>query len=163
MHSMVSGVALFAGLAVLQGAGVAGRPGVVETAHLTATASTSAATVAPGGRVSLYLDVSPKPRMHVYAPDQDAYLPVSLTMSTAPGLTTRPAVFPKGEPFVFEPTAERQLVFSEPFRIDVPVTIARSTAPGPRTLSATLQYQACDDRVCYIPKKITVRWEIRIK
>ena len=51
-----------------------------ETAHLVATTAAVSTPVAPGARVSLRLDVAPKPGMHVYSPRQKDYIPVSLTI-----------------------------------------------------------------------------------
>ena len=44
----------------------------IETAHLSIL--TSAGAVARGGKVTLQIDVTPKPKMHVYAPGQEGYI-----------------------------------------------------------------------------------------
>jgi DsbC/DsbD-like thiol-disulfide interchange protein len=135
----------------------------VDTPHLTLTTSTSAASVAPGSRVSLFVEVVPKPKMHVYAPEQKAYLPVSLRLERSPGVTARLPIFPKGESFFFAPTSETQIVYSHPFRIEVPVIVARGRPAGPLSLTGTLQYQACDDTVCYVPRKVSITWKLNLQ
>jgi DsbC/DsbD-like thiol-disulfide interchange protein len=135
----------------------------VETRHLAAATSLSAATVAPGGRLHVYIDVVPKPRMHVYAPEERAYQAVSLTLAPAAGLIIGKPLFPKGERFFFAPLSETQMVFSKPFRIEIPVTVNRSSKPGPRDLTGTLEYQACDDTVCYIPTTTVLTWSVTIR
>jgi len=135
----------------------------VATRHLTAATSLSVATVAPGGRFEAYVDIVPKARMHVYAPEERAYQSVSLTLSPAAGVTARRPVFPKGERFFFAPLNETQIVFSTPFRIAVPLTVSPSAKPGRRDLTASLEYQACDDTVCYLPTKTALTWTITIQ
>ena len=137
--------------------------GTVETPHLQLKTTAGASPVARGARVSLFMDVTPKPTMHVYAPEQKAYLPVSLTLERSPDVTARPAIFPKGESVFFAPTSETQIVYTRPFRIEVPVTVARGRAAGPLTLAGTLEYQACDDHVCYVPRKVPVTWTLSVR
>jgi thiol:disulfide interchange protein DsbD len=162
MPPTLSSAVLIAAILVAQSR-VPSQSNPVDTPHLTITTSTSAASVAPGGRVSLIVEVVPKPQIHVYAPEQKAYLPVSLRLDRSPGITARSPVFPKGESFFFAPTSEMQIVYSQPFRIELPVTVGRERQAGPLTLTGTLQYQACDDRVCYVPRKVPVTWNLNLQ
>ena len=55
----------------------------IETAHLT-----MAATATPAGKkVTLALDVTPKPKMHVYSPGQEGYIAITLTLDANPAIT----------------------------------------------------------------------------
>ena len=67
------------------------------TKHLSLTTSTSVSTVAPGGRVSLVVEITPKPNMHVYAPGQADVIPVSLTLAPSEAAVSQPLQFPKAE------------------------------------------------------------------
>src|SRR5919112_4716606 len=89
-------------------------PASVETAHVKVKASTGAPT---GGRIPLFLDVEPKPTMHVYAPGQDGFIVVSLTLEEGKAIAAGPPKFPTPEKIVFEPLNETQLVYAKPFRI----------------------------------------------
>lgn len=135
----------------------------IETKHLSIDTSASAATVAPGGKLTLYVDVTPKPKMHVYAPPQELYLPVALTLDPPAAVTAAAPAFPPGEHFFFAPLKEDQLVYMKPFRIGDDVTVAPSAKPGPVTIKASLRYQACDDEVCYIPQTVPLRWTVTIQ
>src|SRR5690349_19396151 len=86
----------------------AARP--IETAHLTLTVSSSAASAAPGGKLTLQVDVTPKAKMHVYAPGQDGYIPIQLTLTDTPGISAAKAKYPAGEKFVMPALNETQLV-----------------------------------------------------
>jgi DsbC/DsbD-like thiol-disulfide interchange protein len=143
----------------------------VETPHLVLTWWSSDAAVAPGTRVSLMLDVRPKPKMHVYAPGQQDLIPVSLTIEPAEGVRLHKPEYPKAERYFFAPLKETQLVYSNPFKIRQDMTIevtpamrARAKEPnGTVTVSGTLRYQACDDNVCYMPQSIPVSWSLKLQ
>lgn len=135
----------------------------VETKHLTLTMSTSAATVAPGKPVSIYVDVVPKPKMHVYAPDQTDYIPIELKIETASGFRAQAIKYPASEQFYFEPLKETQRVYSKPFRITQPITVAQNAAASTLTVKGTVRYQACDDAICYLPQTIAVSWKVAVK
>jgi hypothetical protein len=67
---------------------------------------------------------------------------------------------------------ERVPVFDGKFRItqDVTVTpsktqdVVRSLVSAQKTISITgeLKYQACDKTICYPPKSVPVKWQLRI-
>ena len=136
----------------------------IDTAHLIARLSTSEAAVAAGARVSLFIDVTPKPKMHVYSPDQSDYIPVSLTLSDNSALRVHKPIFPKPERFFFAPLKETQLVYSKPFRI-VQNIVLKSQPSNVEEIkvTGTLRYQACDDAICYLPKDVPVSWTVRLK
>ena len=158
--------------AALTGAAAARQPPApIETPHLAATTSASRAAAAPGERVSLYIDVAPKAKMHVYAPVQKDYVPVSLKIDPAAAFKAHAPAFPKPERYFFEPLRETQLVYTKPFRIRQDVTIAPAAAVRAAGLAAgakirvggTLRYQACDDAICYFAKDVPVSWTIELK
>jgi DsbC/DsbD-like thiol-disulfide interchange protein len=137
-------------------------PSRIDTKHLTLTTSTSAPTAAPGERLSLYIDVSPKPKMHVYAPDQTDYIPIELKIETAPSFRAQAIQYPAAEQFFFAPLKETQRVYSKPFRITLPITVAQNAA-APLTIKGTVRYQACDDAICYLPQTVGVTWKVGVK
>ncbi|HXW03686.1 MAG TPA: protein-disulfide reductase DsbD domain-containing protein [Vicinamibacterales bacterium] len=131
-----------------------------ETKHLVVAASSGPPA---RGRIPLFLDVTPRPKMHVYAPDKrQTYIPVALSIAASDGLIVHAPKFPAPEKYFFEPLKETQLVYSRPFRIVQDVTLARAPADRRVTVKGTLRYQACDDRVCYMPQSVGVVWEIKV-
>lgn len=148
--------------------GLAGdRKGTIETKHLTVRPSASVTSAAPGSRVDLHLDVTPRPSMHVYAPGQQDVIPVRLTLRDIEGLRAAATRFPEAETFYFAPLDETQLVYSRPFRLTRPITLGRAAelqrAAGTLTITGTFEYQACDDAICYLPQKVPVSWTIQLK
>ncbi len=134
----------------------------IDTPHLSVKLSDPPRAVAPGTRVSLSVDITPKPKMHVYAPEQPDYIPISLTLAGSGDYVAKPPVFPKPETLYFKPLDETQLVYSKPFRIVQDVTIAR-TSRGSITVSGTLRYQACDDSLCYPPRNVPLSWTVSLR
>ena len=146
-------------------------PGRAETSHLRLSTSSSVTVVAPGSRFSLWVDVTPKPNMHVYTPEQKEYIPIELSIAADEAIKVLPPVFPKSEKYFFEPLNETQLVFSKPFRIvqditvndNAPVRQRAATAGATLTIKGTLRYQACDDKVCYVPQSVPVEWTVGLR
>ena len=105
--------------------------------------------------------------MHVYAPGQKDFIPVSLTLDANDAFKAAAARFPAAETLVVKELGETQLVYRKPFRIVQDVTIAKRI-PGSQgragnstmTVTGTLKYQACDDSICYAPVSVTVKWTL---
>ena len=140
-----------------------------ETKHLTVAASAAPAAVAPGKRVTLAIDVSPKPKMHVYSPGQEGYIAISLTLEPNPAFTAAKAKYPAGEKLFMPVLKETQLVYAKPFRIVQDLTLAstpalrqQAAAGTPLTIKGTLRYQACDDTICYIPATVPLTWTVAL-
>jgi DsbC/DsbD-like thiol-disulfide interchange protein len=130
--------------------------------HVTLSASASAANAAPGSGMSLFLDVAPNPGIHVYAPGAKDYLPIGLTLEPVADLVVGKTIYPKAETIVFE--RERVPVFQKPFRLVEHVTIARTAKAGTTmTIRGRVTYQACDDKVCFIPASAPVTWTLTIR
>jgi len=137
----------------------------VTTKHLTIATSASQDTVAPGGRVALNIDIAPKPTMHVYAPGQQNYIPVSVTLVGNAAVKPATTTFPTPEKRVVKELGETQLVYTKPFRIVQNIAIAKSPSPkaGPLTVKGTIKYQACDESICYAPISVPVAWTLTVK
>lgn len=132
--------------------------------HITVATAASVEAVAPGGSVTLWAEVTPKPNVHVYASDSNGTTPVALTV-------TPHAKAAAGKTKYAAPEMVRTLgevipvaAYRKPFRIEQPVTVARSMKPGEvLTISGVVHYQACDDRVCYPAGAVPVSWDVKIK
>jgi DsbC/DsbD-like thiol-disulfide interchange protein len=151
-------------------AGTSGRAGFsadsTTTKHLTVATSVIPAAVAPGARASLVVEVTPKPTMHVYAPGQKDFIPVSLTLAASDAIKAETAQFPVAEKLEVKDLGETHLVYTKPFRIIQDVTIAKSalvTRSSTITVKGTLKYQACDASICYAPVSVPVIWTLALQ
>lgn len=139
-----------------------------ETGHLAARAFASDTVVAPGNRFSLVVDVTPKPAMHVYAPGDHLYRVVRLRIDAPDFLRVHAPAYPPSELYRYEPLDEIVPVYQRPFRLVQDVTVpmnettaALAAAPGAVLIvEGALEYQACDDEVCYVPAEIPFTWEL---
>ncbi|HEX9368116.1 MAG TPA: protein-disulfide reductase DsbD domain-containing protein [Vicinamibacterales bacterium] len=140
-----------------------------ETKHLAVTTSSSPDAVAPGKRVTLAVDVAPKPKMHVYAPGQEGYITITLTLEAAPAFSAAKAKYPAGEKLFMPALKETQLVYAKPFRIAQDLTLAatpelrkRASEGGSLAIKGTLRYQACDEAICYLPVTLPLAWTVKL-
>ena len=140
----------------LLAAGQGGAANTQETAHLSVTTSSTA----QAGKASLFVDVAPKPTMHVYSPGQKGYIAITLTLDANPAFTGAKAKYPAGEKLFMKILNETQLVYSKPFRITQDIRLVKPVAGAPLTIKGTLRYQACDDKICYLPQKVPVEWTV---
>jgi thiol:disulfide interchange protein DsbD len=109
------------------------------------------------GKLFLFVDISPKPRMHVYAPGREGYIGVGLTLDANPAFTSATPQFPRAEKMFFAPLNEMQLVYTKPFRIVQPITVTPDLRK-PLRVTGSLRYQACDDKVCFVPQTVGIEW-----
>jgi Disulphide bond corrector protein DsbC len=132
----------------------------VEGKQLTAMTGASNATVGPGQRVALILDIDLEPGMHVYAPGvAGSYISIDWKMQDSEGAAVHPAIFPRSEKLYLKAIGETVPAYRNHFRMTRDITIGRSIdGSGKFTLTGSLRYQACDDRVCYIPQELHLTW-----
>jgi DsbC/DsbD-like thiol-disulfide interchange protein len=129
--------------------------------HLTLATTASASSAASGGEISLFVDVTPNPGIHVYAPGAKDFLPIALKIDATKGVAIGALTYPKSQTLDLE--GLKIPVYDKPFRLAQRVTLDRSLKKGETvTLTGTVNYQACDDKVCFIPAKVPVRWTILI-
>jgi hypothetical protein len=141
-------------------------PATVEGKQLTAMAGASNTTVAPGERVALILDVDLQPNMHVYAPGVGGgYISIDWKMQDTPAAAVHPAIFPRSKKLYLKAIGETVPAYRGHFRLTRDITIPPEDQLRPAldgsgrfTVTGSLRYQACDDRVCYIPQELHLTW-----
>jgi hypothetical protein len=111
------------------------------------------------GSVTLALDVIPNPRIHVYAAGAKDFTVVSLVLTPRPEVTAGKPVYPKAD-VAAAPGSNDAPAYSKTFRITQPVTV-KSGAPKELTIAGVLNYQACDDKVCYPVSSLPVSWTLK--
>ncbi len=165
-RSTVSSIAVRLGDAI---AGAADRAANrVTTDHLEALVWATDDAVAPGNRLSIVVDVTPKTDMHVYAPGDHSYRVIRLRLTEPDFLRGHDVSYPPSQTYHFEPLDETVPVYEEPFRLVQDVTIpmrrdidALASAPDATLqVEGVLEYQACDHEVCYLPAEAPLSWEL---
>ena len=140
------------------------------TDHVEITTSVSDDTISAGTVFSLVLDIKPLKRVHLYAPGVTGYKPVALRLDPVSGLKLRSMRFPASEIYYFRPLKERVPVYQKPFRLvqELNVELSREGQALLRdadklTIKGSLDYQACDDKICFPPTSLPVEWTVRVK
>ena len=141
-----------------------------STEHLDLKAYPSDPNASPGTRFSLVVDVTPKRGMHVYAPGSTGYRVVTVNVESQPHVRTMPIRYPASEIYYFKPLNERVPVYRLPFTLITEVvpeaTVeARKSFAGKNELvfNGTLDYQACDDKICYNPVSVPLSWKVGLR
>ena len=141
------------------------RPMLLDVAsHL------SVERVKAGEIFTVTLDLTPAPRMHVYAPTVVDYKPIAFSVRPQPGLIVRGVSYPPAEKYFYAPLKQTIDVYQKPFH--VVQELALDASPAGRaalrgaptlTLQGALSYQACDDKICYPPRTVPMTWTVAIK
>ncbi len=113
-------------------------------------------------RLVVVADVRPGWHVNSHTPSEDYLIPTQVSLSPAPGLTVSAPKYPAHR--------ERKFAFSEKplavyegrvlFRIDG--VVDASAAPGPRTLTATVAFQPCNEEQCLPPAEVKARLDMDV-
>ena len=140
-----------------------------RTSHLKVTSWASDETVRGGNRFALVLDIELNDKMHVYAPEVEGYIPIAWNMDPGSGVTLYDAEFPDAKTLHLPAIDERVPVYEGSFRlvrdimIGQPREIGDLLQDGALKISGSLRYQACDDKVCYLPTTVPLEWTIQFE
>lgn len=153
----------------LEGAGNDARR-QIETDHLEVTSWASDGIVRGGNRVALALDVALGDKMHVYAPGVEGYIAVEWKMEETPGLQVYDAEYPEPEMLHLPAIGETVPVFEGSTRFLRDVLIGQPDdlehlldEDGKLVIKGSLRYQACDDKVCYLPQTVPLEWRFELE
>jgi hypothetical protein len=152
-------------------AGLSGQtllgPAPSAVQHVTAETRTIPETVAAGkarSPIALHVDVTPKSRIHVYAPGAKDFSAVSLVITPRSGVIVGQTVYPSADPPL--PDGDGVPVYRKTFRITQPITVQPGTVQSINedvVVSGVVNYQACDDRLCYPVASLPVSWTIHVR
>jgi len=142
----------------------------VEAPHLQLVLEQSDATGVPGTRITLAAEVRLPPEVHVYAPGAQGYKSIKLVMDPVSQLEFEPAVYPESKTLRLPVINESAPVFDGTFRISEDVKVNSgaefwgSLGKDGRvfTITGKLEYQACDNTMCYKPTSVPVKWQLQV-
>lgn len=152
------------------GVAAASSHNVVETKHLKLASSASTDVVRSGQRIALTLDIDLKPGMHVYAPGvEGGYIAIDWKLNPTEAVIAHDLVAPQSKMLRLEAINETVPVYAGQFRLVRDITIAKDNklkpllSNGELTIEGTFKYQACDDRMCYVPQTVPLKWTLRVE
>src|SRR5207249_11944372 len=142
----------------------------ISSGQLDFTTYPSDSAVAPGNRFSIALDVIPHAGIHVYAPGAKNYRVIALTIAPQPFVRMLPMKYPASQIYFFKPLNERVPVYQKPVTLvqevileGTPQAQAAFRGKDSVTVSGTLEYQACDDKICYNPASVPLSWTLTLR
>jgi hypothetical protein len=139
--------------------------------HLSVRSTQSDTVGSPGSRISLSVEIAMAPGMHVYAPGAKGYRPVELLLDSSDVYDPRPINYPPSELLQLRAINEEAPVYRGKLQIgqDIVISVRRSLGAKlpdqrdrslPVEITGKLHYQACDDKVCYRPTEVPLRWKL---
>ena len=133
------------------------------TAELTPTVEQR--TTQPGQTVTLVLRVELPENIHVQSdePRDRFVIPTLLTVTPPEGVAVEEITYPEATDFILEGQEEPLAVFGHEFTIDVRLALEEDLSPGEIVVPGSLLYQACDDRVCFVPATAAVEWHVDVE
>ena len=143
--------------------------GAVEAKHLQITTAASNDIARPGLRIALSLDIEMKPKMHVYAPGVQGYIPIDWQLDEGgPAAKRHSFEYPYSEMLRLEAIGETVPVYRGHIRIRREITFGQEgvlkplvSATGEVIVKGSFRYQACDDRECYVPEDVPLVWRFK--
>jgi len=142
----------------------------VNTRHLRMVSTASTQIARPGHRVALILDIELKPKMHVYAPGVQGYIPIDWSLDLGKAARLHPVSYPPSTMLHLDAINETVPVYRDRFRIVREITFGPegdlkplANAAGEVLLKGSFRYQACDDRECFLPQTIPLEWRFRFE
>jgi hypothetical protein len=152
-------------------AAAGGKRTEIETRHLKLQTSASNDRIFGGSRLRLVLEVELPKAMHVYAPGvQSGYIPIDWKISESKAWLAFPPVYPGARTLHLPAIQESAPVFEGMFRVERDVTIAQANELAPfltpeknLSVEGTFRYQACDDKVCYTPQNVPLKWTFTVQ
>ena len=119
--------------------------------------------------ISLSFAITPKRNMHVYAPGKHDYQVIAVKLDPQPWMKAAPTTYPPSEIYHFKELDEKVETYGKPFTLVQDIAVLntaeakKALAAAPVKLSGRLEYQACDDKVCYAPTKVPVSFALTVK
>jgi hypothetical protein len=150
------------------------RTGVVTTQfkneRIAISTSTSNAVVRAGERIRLVIDIQLPPKMHAYAPGVKGYIPIEWTVNETPAFEALPPEYPKASTRHLPAIGETVPVYEGKFSIEQEIVLKQPKDVKPLllpdsvlSLGGRLRYQLCDDKKCYIPESLPLKWTFRFE
>ncbi|MHC4275297.1 MAG: cytochrome c biogenesis protein CcdA [Planctomycetota bacterium] len=118
----------------------------------------------PGGSIRAALQVKLPGKYHVQSnkPADEYLIPTILTVTPPEGLTVGEVVYPAPVTFEVLGFDEPLAVFDQTFVIGVAIEVGPDVRPGRYTISSSLGYQACDDKVCLMPTSVELSADLEV-
>jgi hypothetical protein len=116
-------------------------------------------SVSGGQKISLIADFELYDKVHLYAPGS-SYRAVDIKIADNPALQQGELSLPEPEMIYLEAIDETVPVYHGKVRISREVAVSPLYRGETIRIAATLEYQTCDDELCYLPDQMPLEFEL---
>ncbi|MDL2718369.1 MAG: cytochrome c biogenesis protein CcdA [Acidobacteriota bacterium] len=113
-------------------------------------------------RLAFVADVKAGWHVNSHTPKEDFLIPTEIKIKPAAGLVFSPVTYPKHKETKFSFSDQPLAVYEGRTVFFVSGTVDAKAAPGPRTLTAAISYQPCNDNQCLPPAEVTTTLTIEV-
>ncbi len=120
-------------------------------------------TLQPGqqGAIAVVMDIQKGFHAQSHRPLEPNYIPTTVKVKPNANVTFYEPIYPVGHVESF-PQLGKLSVYSDQTIIYIPFEVKREAAHGPITLEAELEFQYCDDKVCFPPETAALKYPTTI-
>ena len=118
-------------------------------------------SVSGGQTISLVADIELYDKVHLYAPGS-SYRGVDIKIADNPALQQGELSLPEPEMLYLEVIDETVPVYHGKVRISREVAVSPLYRGDTVRIAATLNYQTCDDEMCYLPDQMALEFELKM-
>ena len=147
------------------GSDLGARHTEIEMDHLKVSLWASDEVLVGGNRITLVLDINIKDGMHVYAPEVEGYIPIEWELEKVAGVSNYTTIYPQPEMLYLPVIEEIVPAYQDSVRLLTDIKIGQKKQlehllndMGELIVRGRLRYQACDDKICYLPQEIPLKW-----
>ena len=153
-----------AGSTTNENSGLLSIPEIIKGDVVSAWAAWPVTAASPGEKLVLAVVLDIDPGYHITAdaaqiiptPEFKPY-PTTVTVPNLPdGLVIEPPIYPPAHAAAVEFTSKPLMVFNQRAIVYLPATVSAQTLLEEIRLTVVVNYQACDVRVCLLPREIEV-------
>lgn len=135
----------------------------IQGKHLRVALDQSQDSAAPGAKVTLTAQIKLGQGMHVYAPSiEPPYKPIQLTIEPSPTMKISAVRYPEAKKLHLEAIGETVPVYEGSFTLTTEALVSTAAKAGDVIIKGKLNYQTCDDKICYLPVTIPVTWTVKV-
>ena len=135
----------------------------IQGKHLSVALNQSHDSARPGAKVTLTAQIKLPPGMHVYAPAiEPPYKPIKLAIESPRGVKVSPVRYPEGKKLRLEAIDETVPVYEGIFTLEADALISSAAKAGDAVINGSLNYQTCDDKLCYLPVTLPLSWTVKV-
>ncbi len=113
-------------------------------------------------RLAVVADIRAGWHVNSHTPKEDFLIPTEVKVKDVPGLKLSAVSYPKQLERKFAFSEQKLAVYEGRTLFIVPGVVDAAAAPGPRTITAVLSYQPCNDNQCLPPATLTATLAIEV-